>query len=348
MMLEIAAPSVRSGMNSASAPGGAMSASSEGVDLGRLVIASQLPEALNAAFVEAAPEAIIIGTPPGPPTSLPAGARILIAAPFRRAGGELPATAPPGWPFELEWVHLASVGIDAYPDWLFEGPVITSTRGSSAVPLAEFALAAIFAAAKRLPEILIDRSEAWAPSPLSMVQGATVGLVGFGALGEALAPRARALGLEVLAVRRSTAPIGTPGVEQLHDLRELFSRSDHLVLAAPATPETDRLVSRDLLVHAKPGLHLVNIARGSLIDDPALLEALDSGRVGLASLDVTHPEPLPKGHPFYTHPRVHLSPHTSAHTPDTLRNLAAHFGQNLQRFRRGAPLEGAVDRSRGY
>ena len=316
--------------------------------MGRLVVASQLNEAFNGAFAQALPEVDILAVPPGPPAALPHAAKVLIAAPFRKAGGSLPATPPPGWPFDVKWVQLVSVGIDFYPPWLFEGPVVTSARGSSAVALAEFALAAIFASAKKLPDIWIDRFEAWAPTPIRLVQGGTLGIVGFGSIGEALAPRACALGLNVLAVRRSKTPIGVEGVEQLDDLGELFARSDHVVLAAPATPETFHLVNRKLLAQAKPGLHLINVARGALVDDEALLWALEEGLVGLASLDVTHPEPLPFNHAYYTHPKVRLSPHTSVHTPDTRQNLAAQFAQNLSRFREGSPLDGVVDLARGY
>ncbi|WP_312166078.1 D-isomer specific 2-hydroxyacid dehydrogenase family protein [Phenylobacterium sp.] len=316
--------------------------------MSRLVVASQLNEAFNTTFAEQLPDVEIVGVPAGTPAALPRDAQVLIAAPFRKAGGSLPLSPPPGWPFNVKWVQLVSVGIDFYPDWLFDGPAVTSARGSSAVALAEFALAAIFAEAKRLPEIWIDRFEQWAPTPLTLVAGKTLGLVGFGAIGEALAPRARALGLNVVAVRRSSRPIEAPGVEQLHDLGELFERSDFVVLAAPATPETVGLVGREVLARAKPGLHLINIARGALIDDDALLEALDDGRVARASLDVTHPEPLPFNHRYYSHPKVRLSPHTSVHTPDTRRNLAAQFAANLARFRDGAPLADLVDTARGY
>ena len=316
--------------------------------MGRLLVASQLNAAFNTVFAEHLHDVDILGVPPGPPAALPHAAKVLIAAPFRKAGGSLTPVPPPGWPFDVRWVQLVSVGIDFYPDWLFDGPVVTSARGSSAVALAEFALAAIFAEAKHLPDVWIDRFEQWQPTPISLVAGKTLGLVGFGAIGEALAPRARALGLRVLATRRSNAPILAEGVEQLSDLGELFAGSDIVVLAAPATPETRHLVNRGLLARARRGLHLINVARGALIDDDALLAALDEGRVGRASLDVTHPEPLPYNHAYYTHPRVRLSPHTSVHTPDTRQNLAAQFARNLDRFRQGAPLEDVVDTARGY
>jgi len=313
----------------------------------RLLVASQLPEELNGTVAARFGDVDILTLPRGAPERWPEQAEIFVAAPFRRAGGALPAR-PPGWPFNLKWVQLMSVGIDFYPDWLFEGPQVTSARGTSAVALAEFALAAIFAAAKRFPDIWIDKASAWQPVPLGLVEGGTLGLVGFGSIGRALAPRARALGMRVVAVRRNGEDFGAEGVERADSVAELFAQSDHVVLAAPATPETERLIGRAVLARAKPGLHLVNVARGALIDDDALLDALEIGQVRRATLDVTFPEPLPEGHPFYSHPKVFLSPHTSVFTPDTHVNLAARLSDNLIRYRSGAPLLDPVDRAKGY
>jgi phosphoglycerate dehydrogenase-like enzyme len=123
---------------------------------------------------------------------------------------------------------------------------------------------------------------------------------------------------------------------------------EHLVLAAPLTPATRHIIDRGSLACAKPGLHIVNVARGALIDDDALLQALDTGLVGRATLDATEPEPLPSGHPFYRHPRVRLSPHASVHTPKTPERFATKFAENLARFRGGNALLDRVDFGRGY
>jgi phosphoglycerate dehydrogenase-like enzyme len=139
-----------------------------------------------------------------------------------------------------------------------------------------------------------------------------------------------------------------PGVSFVSDIGELVQQSDHLVLAAPATESTRHIVNRALLKRAKPGLHIINVARGSLIDDDALLEALDQGLIGQASLDVTEPEPLPASHRFYSHPRVRLSPHTSAIGSHNTDELAHKFVRNFEALRTGATLEDVVDVQRGY
>jgi phosphoglycerate dehydrogenase-like enzyme len=227
-------------------------------------------------------------------------------------------------------VHLVSSGIDFYPQWLFNGPPVTTSRGSAADNLAEFALAAIFAASKHLPAIWV-KDDQWHFTPLRPLKGTTLGILGFGAIGERLAQKALALGIRVVALRQSPAPFSA-GVEAARDIHDLFARADHLVVAAPLTEATRHIINRDVLASARPGLHLINIARGGLLDQEALLQALDNGQVGLASLDVTEPEPLPLGHPLYTHPRVRLSPHTSAISTRSKEEIADTFLANLARY----------------
>ncbi|MBA2925869.1 dihydrofolate reductase [Pseudomonas sp. P7] len=306
-----------------------------------VIIASQLDEDYNdvirARLRTVHPEAQVIGVPVGVPSDLPPQANILLLRPINVRGYTAPETPPPGWPYGAQWVHLVSSGIDFYPQWLFNGPPVTTSRGSAADNLAEFALAAIFAASKHLPDIWVKDSQ-WNFTPLRPLKGTTLGILGFGAIGERLAQKAHALGIKVVALRQSPTPFGIDGVEAARDIHDLFARADHLVLAAPLTEATRHIVDRDVLGSAKPGLHLINIARGGLVDQEALLEALDNGQIGLASLDVTEPEPLPDGHPLYTHPRVRLSPHTSAISTDSRNEIADTFLANLERYVLGVEL----------
>ncbi|MGA6106200.1 D-isomer specific 2-hydroxyacid dehydrogenase family protein [Pseudomonas solani] len=309
-------------------------------------IASQLDAGFNALLRERLPGVEVLDLPRGLPQALPAGVQALLAAPHPALRDA--AEPPPGWPFGLGFVQLVSSGLDFFPRWLLDGPPVASARGATASSIAEFALAAIFAAAKQLPELWIDNAGAWQQRPLASLAGSTLGLYGFGSIARELARKARALDMQVLALRRSAQPFSMDGVQRAADIHELFARADHLVLAAPATAETHQVVNRETLASARPGLHLINVARGSLVDQAALLQALDEGRLALASLDVTEPEPLPAGHPFYSHPRVRLSPHTSANTPQVYRNLAALLARNLERFQSGQPLENLVQAGRGY
>ncbi|MGA9704926.1 D-isomer specific 2-hydroxyacid dehydrogenase family protein [Pseudomonas sp.] len=314
--------------------------------MSQVIIASQLDEDYNdvirARLAALHPDAQVIGVPVGVPSDLPPQANILLLRPINVRGYTAPDTPPPGWPYAAQWVHLVSSGIDFYPQWLFNGPPVTTSRGSAADNLAEFALAAIFAASKHLPEIWVKDSQ-WNFTALRPLKGTTLGILGFGAIGESLAHKALALGIKVVALRQSQAPFGVDGVEGARDIHDLFARADHLVVAAPLTEATRHIINRDVLGSAKPGLHLINIARGGLLDQQALLEALDNGRIGLASLDVTEPEPLPDGHPLYSHPRVRLSPHTSAISTNSRHEIADTFLANLQRFVAGSKLNNVAN-----
>jgi phosphoglycerate dehydrogenase-like enzyme len=310
------------------------------------MVASQFDPKVNALLAQRTGLAVR-DVAPGPLTELPAGTDVLFALPAPKGQTLLHTPAPKGWD-RVRWVQLASVGIDYYPDWLFDGPVVTSARGTASDAIAEYVLAAVFSAAKQIPAIWLQQASDWRRLSLGLVQGSTLGLYGFGSIGRALAQRALALGIKVIALRRSDAPFEVEGVERVASLEQLLARSDHLVLAAPSTAATRQAINRATLAHARPGLHLINIARGNLIDHQALLDALDEGRVALATLDVTDPEPLPAGHAFYGHPRVRLSPHISPSTDQIVPALIDKFVLNLDRFRSGEPLTDVVDTARGY
>jgi phosphoglycerate dehydrogenase-like enzyme len=249
----------------------------------------------------------------------------------------------------VRWVHTIGTGVDRFPLAALDGQMLSCSRGVSAVPISEWALGMMLAFEKDLPGSWIhEPPERWNWATLGCLQGKTLGLIGFGGIARGIAERASAFGMNIVAHRRSTTASDVEGVELLRDPLELAARSDHLVVAASATPATRHIVGKELLANIKRGAHLVNIARGSLVDQDALRDALDDGRVALASLDVCDPEPLPEDHWLYTHPRVRLSPHVSWSMPDAIPQLYASFESNLRRYLAGEPLEGAVDLERGY
>jgi phosphoglycerate dehydrogenase-like enzyme len=249
----------------------------------------------------------------------------------------------------VDWVHLAGTGVDSFPDKLFDGRTVTCARGASAIPISEFVLAAMLAFEKHLPETWIhEPPDHWNFASLGWLNTRTLGLVGLGGIGQAVAERALPFGMEVQALRRRPDPSPLDGVEVVGTLEELLPVADHLVLAAPATPRTQHLIDADALGIVKPGVHLVNIARGALVDQDALRVALDDGRVAMATLDTVDPEPLPEGHWLYSHPKVRLSAHVSWASPAGLARTLEIFVDNLTRYAAGEPVLHVVDVDEGY
>ena len=249
----------------------------------------------------------------------------------------------------VQWVHNFGTGLNGLPDEAFAVPLLTCSRGAGAVPISEFVLATMLAFEKHLPEMWLDEPpERWFAAELGGLAGRTVGLVGIGGIGEAIASRALAFGMEVVAFRRREIPAPFPGVRIMGSLEELLPASDHLVVAAPLTTHTRNLLDARAFELVRPGLHLVNIARGGLVDQEALRAALDDGRVASASLDTVEPEPLPAGHWMYSHPRVRLSAHVSWSSFEGTRRILELFLENLERYLAGEPLEGIVDPGERY
>lgn len=249
----------------------------------------------------------------------------------------------------IEWVHVLGAGVDGFPfDALGERP-LTCSRGAAAPAIAEWVLAMLLASEKGLPGAWIDAPPPqWNIHSLGTLVGRTVGLVGLGAIGTEVARRVVVFDAEVIAVRRTPEPPSLPEVELVPDLHELLARADHVVIAAPATPETHHLIDTAAFAAMKPGAHLVNVARGSLVDQDALRVALDGGQLALASLDTVEPEPLPEGHWLYAHPRVRLSAHISWSSPATMSATVSAFAENLAKFRAGDELARLVDPKAQY
>ena len=249
----------------------------------------------------------------------------------------------------VRWIHTMGTGVDRFPLALVGDRTLTCSRGASAVPIAEWVLAQMLAVEKRLPDSWITQGpDQWHTAQLGGLAGRTLGLIGLGGIGAAVAERALPFEMRIVACRRRDIPPPVPGVEQVTSLDAVLAVADHLVLTAPATEATHHLLDAAAFTQVKPGVHVVNIARGALIDQDALHAALDDGRVSVASLDAVDPEPLPEGHWMYSHPCVHLSPHISWSMPGASDILVETFVGNLRRYRAGEPLEGVVDVVAGY
>jgi phosphoglycerate dehydrogenase-like enzyme len=275
----------------------------------------------------------------------------------------------------LRWVQSPAVGVGGlmFPELLASDVVLTSARGIRARAIAEHILGVTIALARRLPVAIRAQAEhRWAQDELEgaavdvrTLQGQRLGIVGLGAIGLELVTIAAPFGFRITAIRRRppvpgaherSAGVGEPagvppGVDAVWPparLHDLLAQSDVVVLALPHTPETKRLIGRRELDVVKRGAFLVNIARGKLIDDEAVIEALRDGRLGGAALDVFSQEPLDASSPYWDMPNVIVTPHSSGALHDYWTPLVALFSENLRRFERGEPLLNVVDKIAGY
>ena len=294
----------------------------------------------------------LIDNPPGVPVWLPPADADAIVC-FLGSWAKAPKQAPEGWPFNIRYIQFASAGVDTLPEWARTIPYVASARGITAEPIAEYVMAAIMADCKRLDllvagmrasDVPFDETQ-WPTGAMRSIKGQTLGLVGYGAIGQAIARRAEAFGMEVIATRRSGGD-GSPRF--VAGIDELAARADQLVLCAPATAETLRMIDDRVLSLVKPTAHLINVARGTLVDHEALLRALDAGRLRHATLDGTDPEPLPKDHPLMSHERATITPHAAWYSPDDFDRVTAKLLDNLGRYANGEPLADIADFARGY
>ncbi len=310
-----------------------------------LVIASQMEAGFNDSLRA---RATVVDVPDDAPWSVANDADIMLVRPTPAWRGNRGLVRPAAWPGRLRWVFSASVGVDFYPPWLLDAPLVTCGRGIAADEIADYVIAAIYARSKDLEGVRARSLADWKQAPLGRVTGSTVGIAGLGAIGAPVPRRALALGMRVTAARRRDLPSPVAGVEVLADLGAVVASADHLVLALPGTAATRNIVDAALLARAKPDAHLINVARGSVLDHDALLAALDAGRLGFATLDVTEPEPLPAAHPLWSHDRVRLTPHVASNYTAVRPALYAAIEANLDRFVRGETPADVVDPVSGY
>ena len=261
---------------------------------------------------------------------------------------------------KLRWVHSSAVAVGTLPlrELAARGVVVTNSRGVQSPAIAEHVIACLLALAKRLPFTLRRQAAAaWAQNEMVgeaspwLVQGRRMGIVGLGTIGQAVATRAAALGMHVVGVRRRPDAGVPPGVTEVvgpDRISDVIASSDVLVLAAPWTGATDRLLDAESISKMRRGAVVINVARGQLVDEPALAAALAAGHLGGAALDVFHDEPLSSHSPFWSLPNVIVTPHTSGFRVDHWDAVIELFEAQIGRFRSGQPLLNAVDADAGY
>ncbi|MGE5245504.1 MAG: D-2-hydroxyacid dehydrogenase [Betaproteobacteria bacterium] len=260
----------------------------------------------------------------------------------------------------LRWVQAVAVGVGSmlYAEMVASPVVITNARGIRARAMAEHVIGVSLALARRLHVAVRRQMEhAWAQTELEgsgaihLLAERRLGVVGLGAIGTETARLAAAFGMRVSAIRRRVELPLPEGVEEVlppERLHDLLGKSDVVVLSPPLTSATRGLIGRRELAAMKPDAFLVNIGRGRLVDDEALVEALRAQRIGGAALDVFVHEPLDPSSPYWDLPNVIVTPHTSGAMEDYWTPLVALFAENLRRLEAGRPLLNVVDKHAGY
>lgn len=252
---------------------------------------------------------------------------------------------------KLKWVHTLQAGVNTWPLQRMRerGLIFTNGAGLAAPAIAEFVAMGMLVLIKNLKGLMeLQAERRWAPWSLEGgdLAGAKVLIVGYGSIGREIARRLKGFDVEITGARRH--PGGEPGVIGPDGWRARLGEFDWVVLAAASTSETRGMIGAAELEAMKPGAGIVNVARGELIDQPALIAALEDGRLGGALLDVTHPEPPPKDDPIWSAPNTLLTSHSSAVSRTIYKRSAALFLDNLDRYRSGRPLRNLVDLELGY
>jgi D-2-hydroxyacid dehydrogenase (NADP+) len=278
-------------------------------------------------------------------------AEIFVGNPAAERTAELVARMP-----KLRWFHAAAAGVDRFVPVLAKrgGVVLTNSRGPHAVPMAEFVLATMFGISKQLPQqrdaqLRQDWRAGRAGPELRQVRGQRVCIVGLGAIGTELARLARAVGMSVVGVRREAT--AHPLVDSVHTperMAEAVAGADHVVVACPLTSATRGLIDARVLAAMPARAWLINVARGEVIDEDALFEALRSRRIAGAALDTLWEEPLPAGSRWWTLDNVLITPHRAAQSDQSREQILELLAENLRRYRAGEMLLNTIDLVREY
>jgi phosphoglycerate dehydrogenase-like enzyme len=261
---------------------------------------------------------------------------------------------------KLRWIHSPAAAVHQlmFPELIRSNVILTNSTGIHGPVVAEHAIAVLLALAKRLPEAMhYQAKKTWAQDQLWQerprpreVADSTVVVIGMGSIGREFAARAKALGMKVLGVRENPGK-GLDGADSVFSpaqLDEILPQADYVLLCTPVTPATTGIMNAARLAKMKPDAYLINVARGPLIDEAALLQALKDRQIAGAALDVFNEEPLPAGSPFWSLDNLLITPHTAAVTERLWERHYRLIAENMTRFLAGKPLLNEVDKSRGY
>jgi len=262
---------------------------------------------------------------------------------------------------KLRWIHSPTAAVHQFqfPQLIESDVVLTNSTEVHGPVVAEHVIALIFALAKKIPQAaILQQKHVWGQEPMWIqrphmreVAGATLGLIGVGSIGRRVAQMASALGMRVIAVREHVEKGSPEGVEKVFaasQIDDLVRQSDYVVLAAPLIAATEKLINAERLAVMKPEACLINVGRGPLVDESALLDALRARRIGGAALDVFDREPLPSDSPLWGLDNLLITPHTAGLTEKLWDRQYEHFSANLRRYFSHVPLQYVVDKRRGY
>jgi phosphoglycerate dehydrogenase-like enzyme len=255
---------------------------------------------------------------------------------------------------KIRWIHSCSVGLDKilFPELIASTVPLTNGSGVFSPSLGEFAIAAILYFAKDLGRMLRNQAVCrWEQFDMEEIAGQTVGIVGYGDIGRAVALRVYAMGMRILALKRHAPAAPDPlvsGYFAPNQLHSMLAQSDYVVVATPLTLETRHMISHEAFAAMKSTAVVINIGRGAVIDQQALIRVLAERRIRGAGLDVFEQEPIPPADPIYKLDNVLISPHCADHTTDYLDRAMRFFLQQYERFSSGQPLENIVEKHLGY
>ncbi len=253
---------------------------------------------------------------------------------------------------KVKWVQMMTAGVERYlnTDMINSPVVITNASGLAAIPIAEWLMTVMLMFAKQMPVYLKNKQERkWERYSSAVLNGKTVGIIGLGAIGSETARRAQAFGMKVIGCRRSQRRARyCDEMVSRANLPELLGQSDYVVIAVPWTPETAGMIGEKEIAAMKPSAYLLNIGRGDIIDEPALIKALENKRIAGAGLDVFSQEPLPVTNKLWDLPSVIMTPHIAGSMEDYVGEACNLFVKNLERYVNGKKLFNVVDKARGY